>query len=177
MVFGFDQSRGIPDTERSKTATIGISSPITYVRLRNTVFLVLSVAYLESRVLHEIEVRGMDLQEMKARLYMAPNAIDYSGYLYCRPEYFDQITKTIHYGSKLGAEYEIGIHIETPIIGLSKSDIVEMGVALGAQMDETWSCYHGGEIPCGRCDSRILRAKGFDDSGVRDLLLIKLGVG
>ena len=159
-----------------KRATIGSSSPITYVPLRNTVFLVLSAAYLESRVLHEIEVGGMDLEEVTARLYMAANAIDYSGYPDCRPEYVDQITKTLYYGSKLGAEYDIGIHIETPIIGLSKSDIVKMGVALEAPLDETWSCYHGGEIPCGVCDSCVLRAKGFGAAGVRDPLLIKLGV-
>ena len=155
--------------------TIGVSIPITYVPLRNTTFLALSAAYLESRVLHDIEVDGLDRQGVEARLYMAPNAIDYSGYPDCRPEYFDQIGETLRYGSKLGTEYGISFQIETPIISLSKLEIVKMGVELGAPLEHTWSCYEGGEVPCGRCDSCILRAKGFDEAGVRDPLLVRLG--
>ena len=157
-------------------ASMGASIPITYVPLRNTIFLALSAAYLESRVLHAIEVEGLNTDGLEARLYMAPNAIDYSGYPDCRPEYFSQISETLRYGSKLGTEYGVKLQIDTPIIGLSKPEIVRMGVELGAPLEHTWSCYQGDERPCGGCDSCLLRAKGFEDAGVADPLLLKLGV-
>ena len=166
-----------PVPKDQEVATIGASIPITYVPLRNTTFLALSAAYLESRVLHDIEVDGLDQKGVEARLYMAPNAIDYSGYPDCRPEYFAQIAETLRYGSKLGMEYGISFQIETPIISLSKPEIVKMGIELGAPLEHTWSCYEGGELPCGRCDSCILRAKGFDEAGVCDPLLVRLGAG
>jgi 7-cyano-7-deazaguanine synthase len=155
---------------------MGASIPITYVPLRNTIFLALSAAYLESRALHAIEVEGLKSDALEARLYMAPNAIDYSGYPDCRPEYFNQISETLRYGSKLGTEYGVKLQIDTPIIELSKQEIVRMGMELGAPLEHTWSCYQGGERPCGGCDSCLLRAKGFEDAGVADPLLVRLGV-
>ena len=156
---------------------IGAAIPITYVPLRNTIFLSLSAAFLESRVLHAIEVEGLPPDEAQARLYMAPNAIDYSGYPDCRPEFFEQIARTLRFGSKLGTQYGVNIEVETPIIHMSKAEIVEMGVRLEAPLEHTWSCYEGGEKPCGRCDSCVLRARGFEQAGVPDPLLVRLGTG
>jgi 7-cyano-7-deazaguanine synthase len=154
---------------------IGYGIPITYVPLRNTIFLGLSAAYLESKVLHAIEVEGLDPKAVSANLYMAPNAIDYSGYPDCRPEFFDQIKRTLRFGSKLWTQYEVPIGVETPIIELSKSEIVELAVRLKVPLEHTWSCYEGGDVPCGVCDSCILRARGFEQAGTLDPLLVRLG--
>ena len=164
-----------PIPKHTAAEEIGASIPITYVPLRNTVFLALSAAYLESQVLHGIEVEGIDSTDISTCLYMAPNAIDYSGYPDCRPEYFEQMTETLRYGSKLGTQYGVRIQVETPIIRMSKAEIVEMGTRLGAPLEYTWSCYEGGEAPCGACDSCVLRARGFEEAGIEDPLLARLG--
>ena len=165
-----------PIPKERPTEEIGSSIPITYVPMRNTMFLTLSAAFLESRVLQAIEVEGRRAEDLEAWLYMAPNAIDYSGYPDCRPEFFDQIKETFRYGSKLGTQYGVQIQIDTPIITLTKPEIVRMGTELQAPLEHTWSCYEGGELPCGTCDSCLLRAKGFDQAGVPDPLLVRLGV-
>ena len=154
---------------------IGSGIPITYVPLRNTIFLALAAAFLESQVLEAIEVEGMKGEDVTALLYLAPNAIDYSGYPDCRPEYFDTMRETLKFGSKLWTQYGVPFQVETPIIGLSKPEIVELGLRLKAPLEHTWSCYRGGDIPCGACDSCILRAKGFEEAGVLDPLLVRLG--
>ena len=82
---------------------IGAAIPITYVPLRNTIFVSLAAAYLESAVLHAIETEGVDPATIEAVVYMAPNAVDYSGYPDCRPEFYEQAAKTLEMGSKLGA--------------------------------------------------------------------------
>ena len=138
---------------------IGHGVPITYVPLRNTIFLSLSTAYLESQVLHAIEVEGIDAKDVAAYVYMAPNALDYSGYPDCRPEFYEKMRATLEYGSKLWTEYGVSINIETPIIDLSKAEIAELGVRLKAPLEHTWSCYKGGEVPCDSCDSCLLRAQ------------------
>ena len=154
---------------------IGFGIPITYVPLRNTIFLALSAALLESQVLHAIEVEGLRPEDVTAYLYMAPNAIDYSGYPDCRPEYFAQVGETLKFGSKMWAQYGIPFSVETPIIELSKAEIAELGVRLKAPLEHTWSCYEGGDIPCGGCDSCVLRANGFDQAGIPDPLMVRLG--
>ena len=106
---------------------------------------------------------------------MAPNVLDYSGYPDCRPEFYKSMGRTLELGSKLWSEYEIPINVETPIIDVSKAEIVALGIRLGAPLEHTWSCYSGGDIPCGSCDSCILRAKGFAEAGVLDPLLVRLG--
>jgi 7-cyano-7-deazaguanine synthase len=154
---------------------IGHGIPITYVPLRNTIFLSLSAAYLESQVLHAIEVEGIDSKDVAAHIYMAPNALDYSGYPDCRPEFFESAAQTLQYGSKLWTQYGVGLRIETPIIELTKAEISLMGLRLNAPLEHTWSCYKGGDEPCERCDSCLLRAKGFEEAGVADPLLARLG--
>ena len=157
-----------PVPEDRDAAQMGNSIPITYVPLRNTIFLSLAAAYLESQALHAIEMEGIPPAEVQAYLYMAPNAIDYSGYPDCRPEFFQKIGEALGYGSKLWTEYHVPLQIETPIIQMSKADIVRLGMELRAPLELTWSCYIGGDAPCGRCDSCILRANGFRDAGFPD---------
>ena len=157
------------------TAQMGASIPITYVPLRNTFFLALAASYLESQVLYSIEHEGLDPAGLRANIYMAPNAIDYSGYPDCRPEYFKKIAEGLAYGSKLWAEYGVAFSVETPIIHMSKREIVQLGVQLNAPLEYTWSCYEGGDYPCSSCDSCLLRAKGFAEAGVPDPALVRLG--
>ena len=162
--------------ERSQRE-IGFGIPITYVPLRNTIFLSLAAARLESDVLHAIEEGGRDHRDIEAYVYMAPNAIDYSGYPDCRPEFYSQIKGTLELGSKLWTQYGISFNIETPIISLSKGEIAKMGLRLNAPIDRTWSCYEGGAAPCGECDSCVLRAKGFEEAGIPDPLMVRLRQG
>jgi 7-cyano-7-deazaguanine synthase len=154
---------------------IGFGIPITYVPLRNTIFLALAAASLESQVLHAIEVDGLKPEDAEALVYMAPNAIDYSGYPDCRPEFFAQAAETLKYGSKLWTQYDVGFTVETPIIEMSKAEIVELGIRLKAPLEHTWTCYGGAELPCGSCDACVLRAKGFQEANVPDPLLVRLG--
>ena len=142
--------------------------PITYVPLRNTFFLTLGAALLESQALHAIEKEGAEPAEVSATLFIAANAIDYSGYPDCRPEFYAAAAETLRLGSKLGAQYGVRIGIETPLIAMSKAEIVRLAVEVGAPLEHTWSCYEGGERTCGRCDSCVLRAKGFAEAGVAD---------
>lgn len=165
----FPIPQGRPDKE------IGYSIPITYVPVRNTIFLSLSAAYLESWVLYAIEVEGVEASDIVASVYMAPNALDYSGYPDCRPEFFENVRRTLQLGSKLWSEYSVPITVETPIIDLSKAEIAAFGVSLGAPLEHTWSCYKGGEDPCGSCESCVLRAKGFAEAGIPDPLVARLG--
>ncbi len=154
---------------------IGSAIPITYVPLRNTLFITIAGAYLESQLLHAIEVDGRDPGQVSAHIFLAPNAIDYSGYPDCRPEYYEKMRESLNYGSKLWAQYHVPMQIETPVIHLSKSQIVKMAMELKAPLEHTWSCYEGGDVPCGRCDSCILRAKGFAEAGCQDPLLVHPG--
>ncbi|HJN87005.1 MAG: 7-cyano-7-deazaguanine synthase QueC [Dehalococcoidia bacterium] len=164
-----------PIPEDRPAELMGVSIPITYVPLRNTFFLALAAAYLESGILQALEVEGVDPEQVEAKLFMAPNAIDYSGYPDCRPEYFEKMAEALGYGSKLWTQYGVPIKVETPIIQMSKAEIVRMGLELKAPLEHTWSCYQGGQMPCGACDSCVLRAKGFREAGLPDPLLTRLG--
>lgn len=133
---------------------IGTGIPITYVPARNTIFLSFALAWAE--------VLGA------ADIFLGVNALDYSGYPDCRPEFYDAVTETIRLGSKVGTAYNVPIRIEAPIITMSKADIVRYGTELGAPLELTWSCYAGGDTPCGACDSCELRAAGFAAAGIPD---------
>jgi len=148
--------------------------PITYVPLRNTLFITLAAAFVESKVLDLIEREKIDPGEIQASIFIAANAIDYSGYPDCRPEYYEQMAKVIWLGSKLGIQYHTPISIMTPIISKTKAEIIKMAMDLKAPLEYTWSCYEGGETPCGKCDSCILRAKGFTEAGYEDPSLREL---
>ena len=157
-----------PMPENREASRMGNSIPITYVPLRNTIFVSLAAASLESQVLYAIEIEHVLPEDIQAYIYMAPNAIDYSGYPDCRPEFFQKMGESLGYGSKLWTEYHVPLQIEIPIIEMSKTDIVRLAMVLEAPLELTWSCYQGGEIPCGRCDSCILRASGFRAAGYPD---------
>ena len=150
------------------TAAMATGVPVTYVPLRNTFFLTLGAALLESDALYAIEVEGIPPSEVEAVLFIAANALDYSGYPDCRPEYYRAAVETFRLGSKLGTHYGVPFQIETPIIDKSKAEIVRMAIDIGAPLEHTWSCYEGGSRPCGHCDSCLLRAKGFAEAGVTD---------
>ena len=142
--------------------------PITYVPMRNTFLLSLASAYLESHVLQVLEGDGETPDSIEAALFIAANAIDYSGYPDCRPEFYESLTETLRLGSKIGTQYGVPFVIQTPLLAMTKAEIVRHAVAIGAPLDRTWSCYEGGSSPCGRCDSCLLRAKGFAEAGVAD---------
>jgi 7-cyano-7-deazaguanine synthase len=154
--------------QRRKESEMAKDIPITYVPLRNTFFLTLAAAYLESQALNLIEKEKVDPGEIRAAIFIAANAIDYSGYPDCRPEFYDQISRVLLLGSKLGTQYHNAIHIETPIITKTKAEIIRLALELEAPLEHTWSCYEGGDRPCGRCDSCLLRAKGFQEAGCPD---------
>jgi 7-cyano-7-deazaguanine synthase len=152
--------------------------PVTYVPLRNTFLLTLGAALLESEALRLIEEQGVPPSGLTAALFVAANAIDYSGYPDCRPEYYDAVAETLRLGSKLGTQYGVPFRIETPLIRLTKAEIVRLGLEVQAPLALTWSCYAGTDSPergrpCGECDSCRLRAKGFAEAGVPDPALVR----
>ncbi len=130
--------------------------PSTYVPARNSIFLTLAASYAEA-----VEAQA---------IFIGANALDYSGYPDCRPEYFKAVEAVLRLGTKAGLEGK-GARIETPLLKLSKKEIIELGMGLGVHFEKTWSCYQGQELPCGECDSCLLRAKGFREAGVQDPLL------
>jgi 7-cyano-7-deazaguanine synthase len=148
--------------------------PITYVPLRNTFLIVMAAAYLESEILNKIEREHSTSEDIEARIFVAANVLDYSGYPDCRPEYYSKINELIRLASKAGVQYNVEIRIETPLLYKSKKEIAELGTKLKAPLEWTWSCYVGREIPCGKCDSCQLRAQGFRELGIEDPLLLRL---
>ncbi len=131
------------------------SIPNTYVPARNSVFLALAVSCAEA--------------EGAEAVFIGANALDYSGYPDCRPDFFSAFEKVIELGTKAGVEGR-SIHIEAPLLKLSKKEIILLGRELGVPFGKTWSCYQGGITPCGQCDSCRLRAKGFREAGMEDPL-------
>jgi 7-cyano-7-deazaguanine synthase len=90
--------------------------------------------------------------------------MDYSGYPDCRPEFYRPLAEAVKIGTK--TEAQKGVSLLTPIIRLKKSEIIKLGSQLGVPFALTWSCYKGGEEPCGECDACVLRKKGFDEAGL-----------
>jgi 7-cyano-7-deazaguanine synthase len=143
--------------------SMGKEIPVTYVPGRNFVFLAIATSVAEAYKADSI--------------YCGVNSLDYSGYVDCRPEFIIAFQKAADYATRLGVEAlekdEIAIEIRTPIIDLSKAQIIKMGVLLGVPYYLTHSCYDpvevdGEPLACGRCDSCILRHKGFVEADVLD---------
>jgi 7-cyano-7-deazaguanine synthase len=130
--------------------------PITYVPARNTVFLSFALAWAEVLAASDI--------------FIGVNALDYSGYPDCRPEYIAAFERMADLATKAGVEGRTHIHIHTPLIRLSKAEIVKLGRELGLDFSLTHSCYDPGPDgqPCGQCDSCLLRRKGFEEAGIAD---------
>lgn len=135
---------------------IGSAIPVTYVPARNTVFLSLSLAYAETIPAHDI--------------FIGVNALDYSGYPDCRPEYISAFESMANLATKSGVEgHRIRIH--TPLIAMSKAEIIARGLELGVDYSRTSSCYDPDPVtgrPCGRCDACLLRLRGFEQNGLVD---------
>ena len=131
--------------------------PSTYVPARNTVFLSLALAWAEALGAFDI--------------YIGVNAVDYSGYPDCRPEFIAAFERTAGLATKAGVE-GARFTIHTPLISLTKAEIISRGLSLGVDYGLTSSCYDPGPAgrPCGRCDSCVLRARGFAEAGARDPL-------
>jgi len=130
--------------------------PITYVPARNTVFLSLALAWAE--------VLGV------SDIFIGVNAVDYSGYPDCRPEYIDAYEKMANLAIKSAVE-GVKITIHTPLISLSKAEILHKGVSMGVDYGQTVSCYQANEdgAACGKCDSCRFRRQGFVDAGINDV--------
>ena len=129
--------------------------PVTYVPARNMIFLAHAVAWAE--------VLGA------TDLFIGVNAVDYSGYPDCRPEFLEAFTKMANLGTKAGVMGTKGFTIHAPLLSLSKKEIIEKGVELGIDYSLTHSCYDPKEEKaCGRCDSCLLRLRGFAEAGIKD---------
>ncbi len=128
--------------------------PVTYVPARNMVFLSIAASYAES-------VGSQDI-------YIGVSQVDYSGYVDCRQEFIDAMEVAINKGTVMGAEAGKPIKIHAPFVNKTKSEEIKMGMDLGVDFGMTWSCYRGGEKPCGTCDSCLLRAKAFKEAGYED---------
>ena len=133
--------------------TIAQNIPVTYVPARNTIFLSFALGYAES--IHA------------ERIYIGVNALDYSGYPDCRPDYIQAMQKVFRLGTKQGLEGN-PIRICTPLINLRKTEIIQLGNKLSVPWELTWSCYSGGNLACGVCDSCRLRRYAFTELGLVD---------
>ena len=132
---------------------IGRGIPPTYVPARNTILLGYALGIAEV-----VDARA---------IYIAANYLDHSGYPDCRPEYYRAFQDVARLGTKRGVEGDI-IEIRTPLIAMTKAEIVRRGTELRVPFELTWSCYHGRAKACGVCDSCQLRLKGFREAGIED---------
>jgi 7-cyano-7-deazaguanine synthase len=144
-----DPAVAVPEAGQFSAAEI----PPTYVPARNLIFLSVAVGVAE---VHDADA-----------VYLGVNALDYSGYPDCRPEFVTAFTEAARLALKRGVEGR-PVDVRTPLIELSKAEIVRLGMERGAPLHLTWSCYRGGTEPCGTCDSCALREKGFSEAGVDD---------
>ncbi len=149
-----DSQYVIPKGRDEKEITNEI--PVTYVPARNSIFLSLAASLAETK-------------EASA-IFIGANALDYSGYPDCRPEFLKAFETLIRRGTRAGVEGK-RIRVIAPLLELTKAEIVRLARELKVPFEWTWSCYDGKEIPCGECDSCILRAKGFREAGMSDPLL------
>lgn len=130
--------------------------PATYVPARNMVFLSVAASWADALEITDI--------------FIGVSEVDYSGYVDCRNEFIRSMEATVNLGTVLGAEKKRHITLHAPFMNLSKADEIRLGVRLGVDYAQTWSCYRGGQHPCGRCDSCLLRAKAFKEAGIEDPL-------
>ena len=152
-VFGASALTGDIDVPKDAVGAPGI--PVTYVPARNTIFLALALGYAEAREAEEI--------------WLGVNALDYSGYPDCRPDFIDAFQQVIYEGTRSGVERHQP-RLVAPLLHLTKADIIRRGLALGVDYSLTHSCYDptpDGHA-CGHCDSCLLRRKGFEEVGMGD---------
>jgi len=148
--------RKIPLPLKNALRKKGRGIPPTYVPARNMVFISFAVSYAEAIG--------------AGAVFIGANAVDFSGYPDCRPGYYEVFNKLIARGTRSGLAKR-KIRIFTPLIDMTKAEIIKLGKRLGVPYGSTWSCYAGGRRPCLECDSCIFRAKGFSEAGIKDPLL------
>jgi len=146
----------VPKDRLDNEAAAGI--PVTYVPARNTIFLSFALAWAETLGAEDI--------------FIGVNALDYSGYPDCRPEYIESYERMANLATKAGVEERLRLKIHAPLIEMTKAQIIETGLDLGVDYSLTHSCYDPTRegLACGRCDSCVLRLKGFAEAGARDPL-------
>ncbi|MCE1225979.1 MAG: 7-cyano-7-deazaguanine synthase QueC [Geobacteraceae bacterium] len=137
---------------------VGEDIPVTYVPARNTIFLSFALGWAEVLGAYDI--------------FIGVNALDYSGYPDCRPEYIDAYERMANLATRAGVEGTGHFTIHTPLINLTKAEIIKQGTALGVDYSQTHSCYDPTPegLSCGSCDSCRLRLKGFSEAGLKDPL-------
>jgi len=145
-----DSAIAVPENELGAPGPHGSPIPVTYVPFRNAHFLSVAVSWAEAIG--------------AGAVYIGAVAEDSSGYPDCRAEYYEVFRQLV----RVGTRPETQIEIVTPVIGMKKSEIIRRGLALGAPLQLTWSCYQGEERACGVCDSCLLRLRAFAEAGVRD---------
>src|ERR1043166_2223963 len=148
------------DIDVPKTGQVAADIPVTYVPARNTIFLSLALGWAE--VLGAFDI------------FIGVNALDYSGYSDCRPEFVRAFESLANLATRAGVE-GARFHVHTPLITMTKAEIIKRGMALGVDYSLTLSCYDPDLTgkPCGRCDSCVLRARGFAQAGDSDPLLLR----
>ncbi|MFZ0958393.1 MAG: 7-cyano-7-deazaguanine synthase QueC [Candidatus Sulfotelmatobacter sp.] len=144
-----DEGIRVPDSDAAGPGLPGGGVPVTYVPFRNAHFLAVAVSWAE--------VLGAE------KVYIGAVEQDSSGYPDCRPAYYQAFNQVVRAGTKEGR-----IEIVTPLIAMRKSQIVQLGLELGAPFDLTWSCYRREDLACGTCDSCVLRVRAFQSAGVKD---------
>jgi len=127
--------------------------PNTYVPARNMIFLSFAVSFAETAG--------------ASAVFIGAHQLDYSNYPDCRTEFFESFNNTIKVGTKAGVDGR-PIRVITPIIDMTKKEIVELGARLGVPFEHTWSCYEGKKAPCGECESCLFRAEAFKEAGIKD---------
>lgn len=148
-----DPTVAVPEPPSPAGPGGGAGVPATYVPARNLIFLSVAMGVAEARHLDAVS--------------LGVNAVDYSGYPDCRPEFVASFAATAALALQRGVQGR-PVAIRTPLIDMTKADIVRLGASLGAPLALTWSCYRGGVRPCGHCDACALRARGFAEAGVDD---------
>ena len=145
----------VPVPKTRTVEEIGVGIPVTYVPARNTIFLSFALAWAEV-------IQAFDI-------FIGVNALDYSGYPDCRPEFIHAYQRMANLATKKGVE-GFTMRLHTPLIGMTKSQIVELGKELGVDYSLTVSCYDPSDlgVACGQCDACLLRLKGFSDAGLVD---------
>ena len=151
-----DASIAVPDASHNESQ-IGVEIPVTYVPFRNAHFLSAAVSWAEVLGAKVIMIGAVEQ--------------DSSGYPDCRPAYYDAFNELIRQGTKEG-----DIRVQTPLIRLKKSEIVRLGVELGAPLHVSWSCYSGEREACGVCDSCVLRLRAFREAGASDPIQYVTGI-
>ena len=146
----------VPKERSADEMSSGI--PVTYVPARNTIFLSFALAWAETLGAEDI--------------FIGVNALDYSGYPDCRPEYIEAFASMANLATKAGVEGNMQLKIHTPLVAMTKAEIIKRGLELDVDYSLTHSCYDPtpGGLACGKCDSCLLRLKGFAEAGARDPL-------